>query len=31
MIECDRLWAMASHIVWPLGFVLPQTWSPQQV
>ena len=29
LIERERLWAMAPHIIWPLRFVLPQTNSPR--
>lgn len=29
LIERERLWAMAPHIIWPLRFVLPQTQSPR--
>ena len=29
LIERERLWAMAPHIIWPLRFVLPQTPSPR--
>ncbi len=29
LIERERLWGMAPHIIWPLRFVLPQTQSPR--
>ena len=29
LIERERLWGMAPHIIWPLRFVLPQTHSPR--
>ncbi len=29
LIERERLWRMAPHIIWPLRFVLPQTQSPR--
>ena len=29
LIERERLWGMAPHIIWPLRFVLPQTASPR--
>ncbi|WP_174296634.1 glycerol-3-phosphate dehydrogenase [Sphingomonas bacterium] len=29
LIERERLWSMAPHIIWPLRFVLPQTQSPR--
>ena len=29
LIERERLWRMAPHIIWPLRFVLPQTHSPR--
>lgn len=29
LIERERLWGMAPHIIWPLSFVLPQTRSPR--
>jgi glycerol-3-phosphate dehydrogenase len=29
LIERERLWAMAPHIIWPLRFVLPQAHSPR--
>jgi glycerol-3-phosphate dehydrogenase len=29
LIERERLWGMAPHIIWPLRFVLPQTRSPR--
>jgi glycerol-3-phosphate dehydrogenase len=29
LIERERLWKMAPHIIWPLRFVLPQTHSPR--
>ncbi|WP_375249832.1 glycerol-3-phosphate dehydrogenase [Sphingomonas sp.] len=29
LIERERLWEMAPHIIWPLRFVLPQTNSPR--
>ncbi|MEZ5656073.1 MAG: glycerol-3-phosphate dehydrogenase [Sphingobium sp.] len=29
LIERERLWGMAPHIIWPLSFVLPQTQSPR--
>ncbi|MEH3046990.1 glycerol-3-phosphate dehydrogenase [Sphingomonas adhaesiva] len=29
LIERERLWGMAPHIIWPLRFVLPQTNSPR--
>jgi glycerol-3-phosphate dehydrogenase len=29
LIERERLWNMAPHIIWPLRFVLPQTQSPR--
>ena len=29
LIERERLWRMAPHIIWPLRFVLPQTRSPR--
>ena len=29
LIERERLWAMAPHIIWPLHFVLPQAGSPR--
>ena len=29
LIERERLWDMAPHIIWPLRFVLPQTQSPR--
>jgi glycerol-3-phosphate dehydrogenase len=29
LIERERLWAMAPHIIWPLEFVLPQSNSPR--
>lgn len=29
LIERERLWGMAPHIIWPLEFVLPQTNSPR--
>ncbi len=29
LIERERLWRMAPHIIWPLEFVLPQTNSPR--
>lgn len=29
LIERERLWAIAPHIIWPLRFVLPQTHSPR--
>ncbi len=29
LIERERLWAMAPHIIWPLEFVLPQGQSPR--
>lgn len=29
LIERERLWAMAPHIIWPLAFVLPQAGSPR--
>jgi glycerol-3-phosphate dehydrogenase len=29
LIERERLWVMAPHIIWPLRFVLPQTQSPR--
>lgn len=29
LIERDRLWRMAPHIIWPLRFILPQTLSPR--
>ena len=31
LIERERLWGMAPHIIWPLRFVLPQTQSPRPV
>jgi len=29
LIERERLWGMAPHIIWPLRFVLPQLHSPR--
>ena len=29
LIERERLWGMAPHIIWPLEFVLPQSNSPR--
>lgn len=29
LVERERLWGMAPHIIWPLRFVLPQTHSPR--
>ena len=29
LIERERLWGMAPHIIWPLRFVLPQNQSPR--
>ncbi|MDR6788498.1 glycerol-3-phosphate dehydrogenase [Sphingomonas sp. BE138] len=29
LIERERLWRMAPHIIWPLEFVLPQSQSPR--
>ncbi|MFT3978465.1 MAG: glycerol-3-phosphate dehydrogenase [Sphingomonas bacterium] len=29
LIERERLWGMAPHIIWPARFVLPQTHSPR--
>ncbi|MFD1033499.1 glycerol-3-phosphate dehydrogenase [Sphingomonas hankookensis] len=29
LIERERLWRVAPHIIWPLRFVLPQTRSPR--
>lgn len=29
LVERERLWGMAPHIIWPLRFVLPQTQSPR--
>lgn len=29
LIERERLWGMAPHIIWPLRFVLPQMHSPR--
>ena len=29
LIERERLWGMAPHMIWPLRFVLPQTQSPR--
>jgi glycerol-3-phosphate dehydrogenase len=29
LIERERLWGMAPHIIWPLRFVLPQNRSPR--
>ncbi|MBJ6121742.1 glycerol-3-phosphate dehydrogenase [Sphingomonas mollis] len=29
LVERERLWRMAPHIIWPLRFVLPQTQSPR--
>lgn len=29
LMERERLWAMAPHIIWPLRFVLPQAGSPR--
>lgn len=29
LIERERLWGMAPHIIWPLRFVLPQNHSPR--
>ena len=29
LVERERLWRMAPHIIWPLRFVLPQTHSPR--
>ncbi|WP_156680390.1 glycerol-3-phosphate dehydrogenase [Sphingomonas profundi] len=29
LIERERLWRMAPHIIWPLRFVLPQTNAPR--
>jgi glycerol-3-phosphate dehydrogenase len=29
LIERERLWRMAPHIIWPLRFVLPQSQSPR--
>lgn len=29
LIERERLWRIAPHIIWPLRFVLPQTQSPR--
>ncbi len=29
LIERERLWGMAPHIIWPLRFVLPQSHSPR--
>ncbi|WEK43747.1 MAG: glycerol-3-phosphate dehydrogenase [Candidatus Sphingomonas colombiensis] len=29
LIERERLWGMAPHIIWPTRFVLPQTHSPR--
>ena len=29
LIERERLWRMAPHIIWPLRFVLPQNQSPR--
>ena len=29
LIERERLWTMAPHIIWPARFVLPQTQSPR--
>ncbi|HEX7875501.1 MAG TPA: glycerol-3-phosphate dehydrogenase [Sphingobium sp.] len=29
LMERERLWGMAPHIIWPLRFVLPQTQSPR--
>ncbi|USI73703.1 glycerol-3-phosphate dehydrogenase [Sphingomonas morindae] len=29
LIERERLWGMAPHIIWPLEFVLPQAHSPR--
>lgn len=29
LIERERLWGMAPHIIWPLRFVLPQAQSPR--
>jgi len=29
LIERERLWGMAPHIIWPLRFVLPQSQSPR--
>ena len=29
LIERERLWGMAPHIIWPLSFLMPQTLSPR--